>query len=119
MSDPDHFIVEDPHAVFADRAHAQLGLERDAEFADDDYIKGRTEGPGNLKGDRNSASGKTEHNDRLASKVLQPPGKTPSGIYTIDKGHVRLPTFASRRSLVCGRARGTFRDRRRSRPGRP
>ena len=34
----DDFRVDDPHAVLADGAHAQLGLERNPEFADDDDI---------------------------------------------------------------------------------
>ena len=58
-------LVDDPHAVLADRAHRQLGLERHAELADDDHVERGAERGRDLERDRHSAAREPEHDQVL------------------------------------------------------
>ncbi len=79
--------VDDPHPVFSDCAHAQLGLQRHPELAHDDDIQRRAQRLRHLERDRHSAPRQAQHNDKLAAQVTQPGGKPPSGIITISENH--------------------------------
>jgi hypothetical protein len=88
----DHLVVDDPHAVLADRAHAQLGLERHTELADHDHIQRGMQGPGHLERDGHPAPREAEHDHRLATEMPQPGGQPPSCIDTIEEVHHDTPS---------------------------
>ena len=85
-SEADDLVVDDAHAILADRTHTELRLEGHAELANHDDVKWRIECPCNFVGDRHAAPGQAEHHHR-AMQMLQPRGKTTPGVGTIDKGH--------------------------------
>ena len=67
---PDDLAVDHPYAVLPDGAHPELGVERHPELADHDHIQRRTERPGHLERDRDTAPRQAEHDHRLAPQVL-------------------------------------------------
>src|SRR5690606_6982891 len=89
--------VDHPGAVLADRAHAQLGLERHAQLADDDDVQRRAQRGGDLVGHRDTTPGQAQHDDGLVAQVRQLRGQPPPGISPIAEppGSTLAP--------VCGR----------------
>jgi hypothetical protein len=64
--------VDDPNAALADGTHRQLGLEGQAELADDDDVERRIERPGDLEGDRHATTWQPQNDYILATEALQP-----------------------------------------------
>ncbi len=72
LADPghgEHLTVEDPHAVLADRAHAELRLIRHTELANDDHIERRIQLSGDLERNRHPAPRQAEHDHLLVAEA--------------------------------------------------
>ena len=74
------FLVEDAHAALTDRAHRELRLERDTEFADDDDVQRRAQRPGDLGRDGNAPSRQSDHDAVLVPEVRHCLGEPPAGL---------------------------------------
>ena len=64
-----HTRVHDPEPTLPDRAHRQLGLERQAELAGHDDIERSLQGPRDLERHRNPTPGQPENDNVLATQV--------------------------------------------------
>ena len=53
----DHVVVDDAHAVLADRAHRELRLRRQPDLADEDHVERHAERGRHLVGDRHPTPG--------------------------------------------------------------
>ncbi len=84
---PHHRVVDDAHPALADRAHAQLGLERHAELAHHDHVQRGVQHLRDLGRHRNTAAGKPEDDHLAAREVPDPLGEAPPRVYTIDEVH--------------------------------
>src|SRR5205814_10070541 len=59
-------VVDDAHAVFADSAHGELGLEGHSELPHDDDVEWSIERPSDLERDGHAPPAQAQHHDRLA-----------------------------------------------------
>jgi hypothetical protein len=96
----DDLGVDNPDPVLARRAHAQFRLEWRAELADDDDIQWRVKCSGDLRSDTNAAARQAQDNNRLAAKVLKPPGKLSARVITISESHDTSLKLPQRRQLA-------------------
>jgi hypothetical protein len=80
LSPSDQVTVYDLEPTLADRAHRQLGLERQSELSHDDDVEGSLEYTGDLERHRNPTPRQPEDDNVLATQVLEAPGKLTPGI---------------------------------------
>ncbi|GAA2811215.1 hypothetical protein GCM10020219_099130 [Nonomuraea dietziae] len=88
-------MVQNAHAVLADRAERQLRPDGHAELAHQDDVERRPDGVGHLEGDRDAAAGKTEDDDVLTGQRAQFLSETPS----------RFAAIGEHRRASCSRER--------------
>ncbi len=72
--------VEDADAAFTDGAHAELGLLRHAELADDDHVEGRMKRPSHLERDRHAAPRQCEHDRMFRAPRFEPCRQCPTRV---------------------------------------
>jgi hypothetical protein len=87
--------AEDFDAALGDRAHHQLGMTGDRQRADEKDVERSAEACRDLVGDRDPASGKSEHDHLRVTGVLgqlgrQPPSRIDSIMETHDSPLVNL-----------------------------
>ena len=83
----DDLFVQDAHASLADRAHGQLGLERDTELSDEDHVQGRSEVGCDHVRHGDTAVWQTENDDRIVPEMPQPTSQAMSGVHAVDERH--------------------------------
>ena len=84
-------VVEDDHATAGERAHGQLFLAGDAEFADDEDIEGQAQIACDLKGDGDATARESQDDGVVQTgQRTERAGKGASRIMTILKEHRNL-----------------------------
>ena len=63
--------IQDAHALFPDRAHTQLRLERHAELANDHDVEWCVEGASHFERDGHTAAGECQHHGMLIAERLE------------------------------------------------
>src|SRR5205823_6799418 len=89
----------DTDAVLADGAHPQLGLERDAELADDQDVERRPQRLRHLVRHRDPAARETEDERRRGPQAREPLGQPPACLTPVAEGHRTTIMAPAARSL--------------------
>ena len=88
-----HRIVEHPHAVLADGAEGQFGLERHTELAHHEDVQWRLERLGDLEGHRHPAARQAQDDDVRAAERIQTLCQLAASVDTIVK-QLHLPSVS-------------------------
>ncbi|SLH64849.1 Uncharacterised protein [Mycobacteroides abscessus subsp. abscessus] len=84
-------VVDDTHAVFAQRAEHQLRLVGHPQFAYHRHVQRRTERGRHLVGDRHTAAGHTENHGVGSVEPAHSLDQTPARFPAVKKRHARPP----------------------------
>ena len=83
----DHRFVDEFLTALTDGAHRELGLERHAQLAHDDHVKGQTERHRHLVGHWHSPARNAEHRRFLTAQVIELQGQPTPCLDTISEEH--------------------------------
>ena len=94
---PDDVVVQYANAVLTNGPHAQLRLERNAEFADQDDVERSVQSERHLLGDRNTTPGQPDNNDVVVARLQHLSGELSTGVDSISE---HAPHMARRQHVA-------------------